>query len=145
MRLGNVNMPTGALYGPSKTLTVMADGQLTRAQDYRAVVVTYRGGQPVRGIHAGRAQGRADLQQLVAAAGVERAEVVHQVAVEAVGLLEHRVMHHAVVRPAGRRPGEHGDEALVVLIRRRRIVVEQFQFQEALRIALVGIWHPFHA
>jgi hydrophobic/amphiphilic exporter-1 (mainly G- bacteria), HAE1 family len=44
----NANMPTGSLWGPAKTYTIEADGQLTRAADYRSVVVTYRGGQPVR-------------------------------------------------------------------------------------------------
>ena len=44
----NVNLPTGALWGPEKAFTIEADGQLYRAADYRPVIVTYRGGLPVR-------------------------------------------------------------------------------------------------
>ena len=44
----NANLPTGSLWGPTKAFTIEADGQLTRAADYRPVVVAYRDGQPVR-------------------------------------------------------------------------------------------------
>jgi HAE1 family hydrophobic/amphiphilic exporter-1 len=45
---GNVNLPTGTLWGRHQALTVEADGQLTRATDYRPLIVAYRGGSPVR-------------------------------------------------------------------------------------------------
>ncbi|HOX07630.1 MAG TPA: efflux RND transporter permease subunit [Planctomycetota bacterium] len=44
----NVNMPTGTLWGPERSFTVKATGQLLEAEDYRPVVVTYRNGAPVR-------------------------------------------------------------------------------------------------
>ena len=44
----NVNLPTGTLYGKEQALTVQANGQLTRAADYRPLIVAYRNGRPVR-------------------------------------------------------------------------------------------------
>ena len=45
---GNVNLPTGVLYGPQRAFTVQANGQLMRAKDYKSLIVTYRNGAPVR-------------------------------------------------------------------------------------------------
>jgi HAE1 family hydrophobic/amphiphilic exporter-1 len=45
---GNVNLPTGILYGPYKAVTVEATGQLNDAAAYRPLIVTYRNGSPVR-------------------------------------------------------------------------------------------------
>ena len=45
---GNVNKPTGTLYGAHQTFNVKASGQLTDAAAYRPLVVTYRNGAPVR-------------------------------------------------------------------------------------------------
>ena len=44
----NVNLPTGTLWGTHRAFTVQATGQLTEASAYRPVIVTYRGGSPVR-------------------------------------------------------------------------------------------------
>ncbi len=44
---GNVNLPTGTLYGAHKAFTVQATGQLTNAAAYRPLIVTYRNGSPV--------------------------------------------------------------------------------------------------
>jgi HAE1 family hydrophobic/amphiphilic exporter-1 len=44
----NVNLPTGTLYGTQQAFTVQASGQLTQAEPYRSVIVTYINGQPVR-------------------------------------------------------------------------------------------------
>ena len=44
----NVNLPTGILWGPDRSYTIQADGQLTTAARYRPVVVAYRNGKPVR-------------------------------------------------------------------------------------------------
>src|SRR6185503_3737285 len=44
----NVNLPTGILYGPIRSATVMASGQLSNAQEFGNVVVTYKDGAPVR-------------------------------------------------------------------------------------------------
>ncbi len=45
---GNVNLPTGALWGTRQAFTVQANGQLTDADQYRPLVVAYRNGSPVR-------------------------------------------------------------------------------------------------
>ncbi len=45
---GNVNLPTGILYGPYKAVTVEATGQLNDAAAYRPLIVAYRNGSPVR-------------------------------------------------------------------------------------------------
>jgi HAE1 family hydrophobic/amphiphilic exporter-1 len=45
---GNVNLPTGILYGTHRAFTVQATGQLNNADDYRPLIVAYRNGAPVR-------------------------------------------------------------------------------------------------
>jgi HAE1 family hydrophobic/amphiphilic exporter-1 len=45
---GNVNLPTGTLWGSQQAFTVQANGQLTRADQYRPLIVAYRNGKPVR-------------------------------------------------------------------------------------------------
>src|SRR5215831_5659846 len=43
----NVNLPTGTMFGPDRTLTLRATGQLTSAEAYRKLVVVERAGSPV--------------------------------------------------------------------------------------------------
>jgi hydrophobic/amphiphilic exporter-1 (mainly G- bacteria), HAE1 family len=50
----NVNLPTGTLYGRDKATYVQATGQLTDAEAYRPLIVTYRNGAPVRLEQLGR-------------------------------------------------------------------------------------------
>jgi HAE1 family hydrophobic/amphiphilic exporter-1 len=45
---GNVDLPTGVLYGPHQAFTVQANGQLKKAADYAPLIVAYRNGAPVR-------------------------------------------------------------------------------------------------
>src|SRR5256885_1982903 len=45
---GNVNLPTGILWGPHRAYTVLANGRLQNAEQFRPLVVTYRNGAPVR-------------------------------------------------------------------------------------------------
>lgn len=45
---GNVNLPTGTLYGRYQSSTVQANGQLYDASAYRQLVVNYRNGSPIR-------------------------------------------------------------------------------------------------
>ncbi len=45
---GNVNLPTGTLFGPNQAFIVQATGQLNKAADYGPLIVTYRNGAPVR-------------------------------------------------------------------------------------------------
>src|SRR5712692_2052220 len=48
LRSGNVNLPTGALWGEHQSFTVQSNGQLYDAAAYRPLIVTYRNGSPVR-------------------------------------------------------------------------------------------------
>ena len=45
---GNVNLPTGTLYGPFQAFTLETSGQLKDAGAYLPLVVAYRNGAPVR-------------------------------------------------------------------------------------------------
>lgn len=45
---GNVDLPTGTLYGTHQAFIVQATGQLTNAAAYRPLIVAYRNGSPVR-------------------------------------------------------------------------------------------------
>jgi len=48
VQAGNVNLPTGTLYGRYKEFTVVSTGQLNDASEYRRLIVAYRNGAPVR-------------------------------------------------------------------------------------------------
>jgi HAE1 family hydrophobic/amphiphilic exporter-1 len=45
---GNVNLPTGVLWGTDKALTIRSEGQLQSAKQFRSLVVVDRDGRPVR-------------------------------------------------------------------------------------------------
>jgi HAE1 family hydrophobic/amphiphilic exporter-1 len=45
---GNPNVPTGTLWGPHRAYTVLADGQIQSAPEFRRLVVVYKDGAPVR-------------------------------------------------------------------------------------------------
>jgi hydrophobic/amphiphilic exporter-1 (mainly G- bacteria), HAE1 family len=47
LRDWNANIPTGTMYGPERTLTLRADGQLTNAESFRKMVVVHRNNSPV--------------------------------------------------------------------------------------------------
>ena len=51
---GNVNLPTGTLYGAHQTFSVQATGQLMDAAAFRPLIVAYRNGSPVRLEQLGR-------------------------------------------------------------------------------------------
>jgi HAE1 family hydrophobic/amphiphilic exporter-1 len=48
VRNANVNLPTGMLDGRFKGYTVEANGQVTRASEFRPIIVAYRNGRAVR-------------------------------------------------------------------------------------------------
>src|SRR5215472_16121211 len=50
----NVNLPTGTIVGPQRAFTLQASGQLTSADQYRKLVVTYRKGAAVHLDELGR-------------------------------------------------------------------------------------------
>jgi HAE1 family hydrophobic/amphiphilic exporter-1 len=43
-----VNLPTGTLFGHHQAFTIMSNGQLTKADEFRPLIVAYRNGNPVR-------------------------------------------------------------------------------------------------
>ncbi|HYU10374.1 MAG TPA: efflux RND transporter permease subunit [Gemmatimonadales bacterium] len=45
---GNPNLPTGTLWGPQRAYTVMADGSISSAPEFRQLAVAYQNGAPVR-------------------------------------------------------------------------------------------------
>lgn len=45
---GNVNLPTGTLYGEYQSFNIQADGQLMNASGFRSLVVAWKNGSPVR-------------------------------------------------------------------------------------------------
>ncbi len=45
---GNVNLPTGTLYGPNRVYNVNVDGQIRDAAAFGDLIVSYRNGAPVR-------------------------------------------------------------------------------------------------
>ena len=45
---GNVNLPTGTLYGPNRIYNVMVDGQMFDAAAFGDLIVSYQNGAPVR-------------------------------------------------------------------------------------------------
>src|SRR5664280_1424917 len=48
LRMWNVNIPTGTLYGPHTSYNVQVNGQLMKAWQYRPMIVAYRNGAVVR-------------------------------------------------------------------------------------------------
>jgi HAE1 family hydrophobic/amphiphilic exporter-1 len=54
LQQGNVNLPTGTLFGPHQAFNLQATGQLTTASAYRPLIVAYRNGSPVRLEELGR-------------------------------------------------------------------------------------------
>jgi HAE1 family hydrophobic/amphiphilic exporter-1 len=54
VRRGNVNLPTGTLWGPHQAFTIQSSGQLFDASAYRPLIVAYRNGSPVRLEQLGR-------------------------------------------------------------------------------------------
>jgi hydrophobic/amphiphilic exporter-1 (mainly G- bacteria), HAE1 family len=48
IQAANVNLPTGILWGTTRSATVQANGQLRNAKEFAALVVATRNGQPVR-------------------------------------------------------------------------------------------------
>ncbi len=45
---GNVNLPSGILWGTDRAYSVEAEGQLTSAEQFQPLIITYRDGKPVR-------------------------------------------------------------------------------------------------
>jgi HAE1 family hydrophobic/amphiphilic exporter-1 len=55
IRTANTNLPTGILYGRHRAFTVETTGQLNQAKEFNPVIISYRGGHPVRLQDVGKA------------------------------------------------------------------------------------------
>jgi hydrophobic/amphiphilic exporter-1 (mainly G- bacteria), HAE1 family len=73
---GNVNRPTGTLYGEHQAFTVQATGQLTDAAAYRPLIVAYRNGSPVRLQELGRVIDSVQTDKVASWYNAERAVVL---------------------------------------------------------------------
>jgi len=69
---GNVNRPTGTLYGPHRAFTVQAQGQIMRADAYKPLIVAYRNGAPVRLADVGRVLDSVENDKVAAWYGHDR-------------------------------------------------------------------------
>ena len=90
---GNVDLPTGILYGPKRAFTVLTDGQLTSAAQYDQLVIATNKGAPVRLNMVGAAKDgvenpyiaawyvRSNLSQRAIVLGVQRQPGVNTVQV----------------------------------------------------------------
>ena len=73
---GNVNLPTGTLYGRHQTFNVKATGQLYNAAAYRPLIVAYRNGSPVRLEQLGRVIDSVQTNKVASWYNTERAIVL---------------------------------------------------------------------
>ena len=73
---GNVNKPTGTLYGPQQAVNVQATGQLMDAAAYRPLIVAYRNGSPVRLGEIGRVIDGVETDKVASWFNDERAVVL---------------------------------------------------------------------
>jgi len=76
IRNGNVNLPTGILYGKSKAFTVQANGQRLNAAAYLPLIVAYRNGSPVRLAELGKVFDSVQNDKVAAWHNGSRAEVL---------------------------------------------------------------------
>jgi HAE1 family hydrophobic/amphiphilic exporter-1 len=63
---GNVDLPTGILYGPNRAFTVQANGQLTSAAQYNDLVVANNNGAPLRVNMVGTALDSVEMDKVAA-------------------------------------------------------------------------------
>jgi len=97
----NVNLPTGQLFGATRTLTIKANGQLMNAAAFRPSIVAVRNGAPVR------------LQQV--AAVIDSVEDTHS----ASWLFDPDAVHRAVLVSVMKQPGSN---TLAVIDAIRRVL-----------------------
>ena len=55
IRTANTNLPTGILYGRHRAFTVETTGQLNQAKEFNPIIISFRGGHPVRLQDVGKA------------------------------------------------------------------------------------------
>ena len=73
----NVNQPTGNIDGPRQTFMIDVDDQLTKAEGYRAIVIAYRNGAPVRLRDVASVVDSVENDALAGWAGTKRAVILN--------------------------------------------------------------------
>jgi len=76
IRTANTNLPTGILYGRHRAFTVETTGQLNQAKEFNPVIISFRGGHPVRLQDVGRAIDSVEFDKAAAWFIDERAMVL---------------------------------------------------------------------
>lgn len=76
VREGNVNVPTGTLWGADRAFTVQASGQLNSSEAYRPLIVAYRNGSPVRLEQLGRVMDSVENDKVASWYNMERGIVL---------------------------------------------------------------------
>src|SRR5262249_25162772 len=71
----NVNQPTGNIDGPRQDFMIDVDDQLTKADGYRALVIAYKDGAPVRLRDTARVIDGVENDELAGWAGEKRAVI----------------------------------------------------------------------
>jgi len=76
IRTANTNLPTGILYGRHRAFTVETTGQLNQAKEFNPVIISFRGGHPVRLQDVGKAIDSVEFDKAAAWYIDERAMVL---------------------------------------------------------------------
>ncbi len=72
----NSNLPSGALQGTARTYTVKSQGKLQKAEDFNAVIVSYKDGMPIRFGDIGRATDSVENEKIRSWYNGERALIL---------------------------------------------------------------------
>ena len=76
IRTANTNLPTGILYGRHRAFTVESTGQLNQAKEFNPLIISFRGGHPVRLQDVGKAIDSVEFDKAAAWYLDERAMVL---------------------------------------------------------------------
>ena len=76
IRTANTNLPTGILYGRHRAFTVESTGQLNQAKEFNPLIISFRGGHPVRLQDVGKAFDSVEFDKAAAWYLDERAMVL---------------------------------------------------------------------
>ncbi len=76
IRTANTNLPTGILYGRHRAFTVESTGQLNQAKEFNPLIISFRGGHPVRLQDVGKAIDSVEFDKAAAWYIDERAMVL---------------------------------------------------------------------
>ena len=76
IQAANSNLPSGALQGTARTYTVKSQGKLQRAEDFNALIVSYKDGMPIRFSDIGHAEDGVENEKIRSWYNGERALIL---------------------------------------------------------------------